>query len=370
MIRNVLLALLISSLPIVSNAQSLPKLHESIIRQCLNEIYKMDFISADSILSVYETKADNNPSFYILKSYYLRWKYLPITKDKEVYREFTSYLDSAINSAATIIEANSEALEASYYKMSAHIMIAELLASNGDFVKGAFEGKKAFPIIKKGFDLCDDNAEFYISTGLYNYYIEYYRDKGFFYRSLLFPFPVGDKKEGLELLTKGYDQGLFTSVECLLYLAHINFKLENKPFTGLKHCKVLYEKYSTNYRFQEMYVENLLYCKKYQDAIPILNKLKKSNEEYYLSKSWLFDGILTLEYDKNLAKAKTELVEAFNTLESLPGDNDHYKSLACLKLAQLEGINGNLAESAQWLKKARKMAKYNYILEEVSKLDI
>ncbi|MEL7006944.1 MAG: hypothetical protein AAFN93_30150, partial [Bacteroidota bacterium] len=189
---------------------------------------------------------------------------------------------------------------------------------------------------KKGFDLYSENPEFCISTALYNYYIEHYREKGFFYRSLLFTFPKGDKKKGLQLLSEGHNKGLFTSVECLLYLAHLNFKMENKPFVGLGHCKILYEEYPANERFQEMYIENLLQCKKYSAAAKVLQQFKRSDNDYYKPKAILFEAIINLEKNKNLPLAKRYLLKSIEQLESLPGDNDHFKSLAFLKLAQLE----------------------------------
>ena len=370
MLRNVLLALMFFSLPIVSKSQSISAFKEKTIRACLDKIYEMDFADADSILSIYEQEKDFDPSFYLLKSYYLRWKYLPITEEKDIYKKYRAYLDSTITYSEALIKKEETSLETSYYKMSAHIMSAELLASNGDFIKAAFEGRKALPIIKKGFDLCDQNPEFYISTALYNYYIEYYRQKGFFYRSLLFPFSKGDQQKGLELLLKGYQKGLFTKVESLLYLAHLYFKFENKPFVGLNYCRQLYEKFPSNFKFQEMYIENLLYCKKYVEASEVLGHLKKSNQEYYQSKATMFEGIIAFEHSKDLRTAKEMLNEAITALDNLSGDNDHYKSLASLKLAQLEEINGNLAQSAEVLKKARKLGKYPYILEEVDKLDL
>ncbi|MEL7001868.1 MAG: hypothetical protein AAFN93_03940, partial [Bacteroidota bacterium] len=143
--RNVSLTLLIFLCSFRLSAQPLSELEESMIKQCLDEIYTMNFHKADSILSLYEAQRAFNPSFYILKSYYIRWKHLPIAEGTTAYKRYYSYLDSAITYSGSTLKANPDDLEASYYKMSAHIMISELLAANGDFVKGAIEGRKAFP---------------------------------------------------------------------------------------------------------------------------------------------------------------------------------------------------------------------------------
>lgn len=370
MIKSVLWTLILISLSTASIAQSLSKYKQNTIRVCLDQIYAMDFNKADSVLNQYSENFSRQPSYYLLKAYYLRWKYLPITEESEIYEEYRTYLDSTLLFAEELIKSKERSLEASYYKMSAHIMSAELSAANGDFVKGAFEGRKALPIIKKGFDLQDENHEFYISTALYNYYIEHYRNKGFFYRSLLFTFSKGDQEEGLRLLSKGYEKGLFTSVESLLYLAHINFKFEKKPIKGLEYMEALYKRFPTNFKFQEMYIENLLACSKYKEASLILDHFKKTNNIFYQSKAMLFTGIIALEFSKNINQAEKYIQRALHSIDKLPGDNDHYKSVAYLKLAQLHEINGNLAQSEVALKKAKKLAKYPYITEEVNKLDI
>ncbi len=339
---------------------------QTLLTECLNQIYKMDFEAAETAVKRYYERNSSSTTKYILRSYYLRWRYLPITQENnQVYQQFYNLLDSAITSAENKIKKNPDNVEEHYYKMSAHIMKAELHASNGDMVKAAFEGKNAFSIIKKGFDWCYQYPEFYISTGLYNYYIEFYREKGFFYQSLLWPFSSGDKAKGLEFLKLGNEHATFTAVESKLYLAHLYFKLENKPFEGLKYSRELIEEFPNNTKFQEMYAENLLACKKIEEANVMIAQLEKHDNKYTAPKAKLFQGMWLLQHNGDFAKAKKLIENALLALEKLPGDHDHFKSLAFLKLGELEKISGNIKASNDHFKKAKSLAKYRYILEQI-----
>jgi hypothetical protein len=343
---------------------------ESDLSNCLNSIYAMDFNKSKNLVDNYYKEYQNQTSKYIVKAYYLRWKYLPITKDLPViYSQYLSVLDSAISSAENILSKNADNLEESYFKMSALIMKAELHAHNNSIIKAAFEGKSALSIIKNGFEWCEQNPEFYISTGLYNYYIEFYRDKGFFYQSLLWPFSNGNKSLGLEYLKKGNAQATFSKVECRFYLAHLNFKLENNPELGLKYCKELIDQFPNNLKFIEMYVENLLACKRYDDIPVLLKVLSASGDHFVTSKAKLFAGFLIFEQQHNYKEARALLLESLNQMNSLSGDNDHFKSVAHLKLGELEIKTGNNQLGIEHLKKAKNLAKYRYIIEQIENIE-
>jgi hypothetical protein len=339
------------------------------LNNCLNSIYKMDFKQSKILVDEYYSAYPNQTSKYILKAYHLRWKYLPISEDDQsIYYKYLAVLDSAINSAENKLSISKDDLEESYFKMSAHIMKAELYAHNNNIVKAAFEGKNAFSIIKKGFEWCEQNPEFYISTGLYNYYIEFYRDKGFFYQSLLWPFSSGNRALGLDYLKKGNVKATFSEIECRFYLAHLNFKLENNPELGLKYCKELIDQFPNNLKFIEMYIENLLACKRFEEIPALLASLSATDDRFVSSKAKLFKGFLLFEQHGDFEKARALLLESLILMNTIVGDNDHFKSVAHLKLGELEIKTGNSQLGLEHLKKAKNLAKYRYIIEQIENI--
>lgn len=332
----------------------------------------MDWQKAKFNLDKYYQLYPNHTSKYLVKAYYLRWKHYPILEsNNDIYQTYLATLDSAEKSADLSLETNKLNLEHAYYKMTSHIMRAELHAHNEDMVKAAMEGKNAFGIIKKGFDWCQENPEFYISTGLYNYYVELYREKGFFYQSLLWPFSKGDKLEGLEYLKKGSAQATFSKVECEIFLAHLIFKMQNNPSEGLSYLKNLRYKYPNNTKFAEMEVENLLALNQLSAVNKPLSLLTESENSYTQAKGLLFKNILHLLQGKGIAEDTNGLKKSVMQFEEMEGDQEHYLSLAYLYLSRAERLLNNDDEADDYFDMAEEYAKYPYIkvkLEEIESL--
>ncbi len=341
-----------------------------LLKSCLESIYAMNFDNAKLKLNQYSKKYSNHTSRHLLKAYYLRWRHSPIIKnDTELYSQFMASLDSAESSANLFLKTKKNDPEESYYKMTAHIMRAELHAVNDDFVKAALEGKNAFGIIKKGFDWCSNYPEFNISTGLYNYYIEFYRDKGFFYQSLLWPFSKGYKKEGLNYLKVGSEKATFSKVECQLYLSHLYFKMENDPETGLKYIESLRGEFPNNSKFVEMHTENLIALNRYDQAKKVLASQAQNSNNFFHAKRLLFKGMISYGLNSKIDSTKKLLNSAIKEIEKLPGDNDHYLSLAYLTLAKIELNQNELDRSESLLKEAKSLAKYTHTKNQIEKIE-
>lgn len=329
----------------------------------------MKFDQAKESVNQYYRLYSDETSKYLLKAYYLRWKHSPITESKEgIYQHYLQVLDSAENMAAQRLKKDPDNLAEAYYYMTAHIMRAELFALNGDMVKAAFEGKGTFSYIKKGFEWCKQNPEFYTTTGLYNFYVELYREKGFFYQTLLWPFSKGSKIKGLKYLEKASEKAVFTKVEATIFLSHLNFKMEIKPEKGLQYLKELRQRYPNNLKFIEMHIENLLALKQFDEAEKLLPLLQKKDDPYVSAKNQLFGGILTSEIDGDYLKADVQLKEAINQFDTLEGDQDHYQSLAYFYLAKMEMARANFDKRDKHLDKAASYVKYPYLEQAIKRL--
>lgn len=364
--RHLKLIFLFTCLPLALQAQ-LTK--DELIKTTLDLIYSMEFHQAKKAVDQYYELYPDETSKYLLKAYFLRWKHSPITEGKEdIYRQYLGVLDSADQQAGKRLKKQGDNLAEAYYYMTAHIMRAELYALNGDMVKAAFEGKSTFSYIKKGFEWCERNPEFYTTTGLYNYYIELYREKGFFYQTLLWPFSKGSKTKGLEYLREASVEAIFTKVEAMLFLSHLNFKMEMNPEKGLHYIQQLRKQYPDNLKFIEMHIENLMALNEYGQAREIMASFTKKEDPYVSAKRSLFSGILTFKLDNDLEKSVEELIKAINKLNALEGDQKHYLSLAYIYLAKLEVTRNNGKMSEDYLDKAEDFVKYPYYEREIERL--
>ncbi|QSE95991.1 hypothetical protein [Fulvivirga lutea] len=339
---------------------------ESQLLSSLDLIYQMDFDKASEAIDRFYSYYPDNTARLLLKAYYTRWKNYPIVEsDTQLYNHYTSILDSAKSEAKEKLSANKNDPEQSYYYMAAHIMQAELYATNGHMVKASFEGKSAFSYIKKGFEWCETYPEFLTTTGLYNYYIEYYREKSFFYQSLLWPFSKGDKMAGLEYLKKASKSAVFTKVEAIQYLAHLNFKTEVNPQAALGYIEKLVTLYPKNSIFRDLHVELLLELKQFAHAELSLNKLDVSGNEYLIPRKRLYESILKLEMHNDLNEAKKGIIRSIKEFQSLELEQDHHLSLAYYYLSAIEKRLGNNDLSEDAFSKSDEYAKYPYVIKKL-----
>lgn len=327
----------------------------------------MDFDKADESISEFYATYPNNTARHLLKAYYIRWKNYPIVQGIEKsYEYYSSILDSAKNEAKIKLSINKNDPEHSYYYMAAHIMQAELYANNGHMVKASFEGKSAFSYIKKGFEWCDKYPEFLTTTGLYNYYIEFYREKGFFYQSLLWPFSKGDKQAGLVYLKNAGKSAVFTKVEAIQYLAHLNFKMEDNPDTALEYIDELISLYPNNSIFRDLHIEILLELNQLDKAQVSLNRHEVGDNPYLLPRKHLYQAAIKTGLG-DLTNAKKEIKQSINALNQLPLDQDHHLSLAFYYLSVIEKKLGNIDLSEEALSEAENYVKYPYMLRKIER---
>jgi len=350
---------------VISVSAHAGQLPEADIKKCLDLIYSMKFDSARMAVDQYHEKVGDHPSWYLLQAYLLRWREMPLTDASAHCEDYMKILDSAIQSAEQVTKKSPDDLQALYFTMAARLMKAELHANSNSFARAVLEGKAALSIIKKGFDLYEQYPEFYISTALYNYYIEHYRDQSFVYSSLLWPFPDGDQQLGMKLLKSGYEKGIFTSVECLLYLSHINFKLESNPQKALEYSKQLFERYPSNLKFTEILIENYLACHQYKAASDLNSALLNSSNNYFLARGYLFKGMMLQEYYHNSTKALQYLDKA----ESLLDPKEHLMSVLYLEKARIYHLKDDI-KAQMFGKKAKKIARYDYVHDSVDQIGV
>jgi predicted Zn-dependent protease len=146
--------------------------------------------------------------------------------------------------------------------------------------------------------------EYLFVVGLYKYYVEHYRQKSFFYRAALIPLRSGSTEEGLKLLRQCAASPSIIQSDACIFLAHILMHHENKPTEALVYSEDLHRNYPNNMKVKELYAENLIRCKKYSEAIPLVATLESQNSFYFSGPAHFFEGLLEEEFYKNKEKAK------------------------------------------------------------------
>lgn len=239
------------------------------------------------------------PQPMLLKSFYLRWKYIPISYSEQS-DHYARFLE---NTREVLSKTDDQADKVIYYKACNHLLEAELHAGKGENLQALRASQRAYPLITAILDSPLNDPEYNFIRGLYQYYIEHYRSVSFFYRAALFALRNGDKLKGLDALKTCASSQSTVQTEAKSYLAHIFLHFEEKPLDALPYAADLHERYPNNLKFTEVYVETLLACQRYVEAEPLAWQLSKNESEYFSTPGNYFLGVI-YEASSNFSQAR------------------------------------------------------------------
>lgn len=338
---------------ILEDHDALEKVH-----QAIDSIYDLNFDAADIIISDLEHKLGDYPGVFLLKAFYVRWKFRPIKEEHSSYQLFESYLNKGVKKSEELLEQEEDNIEASFYLMACHAFLAELYVNNNQNFKALGEAKSAYKYIKYGFDHTDDNPEFYFSSGIYNYYREKYPEENPFYKTFLWFFRSGNMQEGLNMLKRGSELAIFTQAECITYLFHINLRYEDKPAQAIFYSTLLKNKYPNNLYYLSNFIENSIRLNKYDQLYPLIGRLLQSDNEYYQYIGQIYVG----NYYENFEKDHSQAMAHYKKADELGNKDEirvpHNDSILYLGMGRIYQTQGNTDLANQYLKKSAKAAEY------------
>lgn len=291
-------------------------------------IYRGDFNKAKKTYASFPVTYLNAKK--VMEIFCQRWEEVPIqmSAQKETYL--------AKLNGVTINFKKGEALtpEDSYLHIAVQLLLAEYYFTNHDFIRALWHAKKTYPLVLKTFAKENPDPEVLFIKGLYLYYIAYYKEKNFYYRTALWPFRDGDRKEGLTLLRQAAASKSLAQTESLIYLAHIHLHIEKTPLEALPYSKKLWEEYPQNLKFKELYINNLIDAGYYEECAPLLTEQLAVENPYYKIPALYFSGCLNLNGNKNREEAEKTFNECIRLADKYRLSDD-YKSKAQIKLEKL-----------------------------------
>ncbi len=338
---------------ILEDTQTLEKIHHAI-----DSIYDLNFKAADRLIADLEPVLHDYPGLYLLKAFYVRWKYQPIKKDQQSFTMLEAYLNKGIELGEKMLDQDEENIEANFFLMASHALLAELYVNNGMNFKALGQAKSAYNYIKVGFDYIEQYPEFYFSSGIYNYYREKYPEENPFYKSFIWFFRSGNKAEGLRMLKKGSELAVFTKIECYNYLFHIYLRYEDQPLNAIYYSEILKDKYPHNMYFLSNYIENSIRLSRFNGLYPHIVRLLESNKNYYRYIGELFYAIYLEKAEQNL----TDAIKHYNAADKLGNKEStrtpHFDSMLFLGLGRIYKRLGQEDKAKKYLKRSVKSAEY------------
>ncbi|MFD2934684.1 tetratricopeptide repeat protein [Spirosoma flavum] len=259
----------------------------------LDQVYDSQFTAAEATFTQLAKLAPNHPSLDLLRGVGLYYQWFPARTDINLLQRCRKQLELAARKAddwqkaqkktdgedrSTTTPSATARPEAMFLYFTAEAMLAKIGHYEHEPFVAIRHAKNAYPFIQKGKAFQQQYPDFYLSTGLYNFYREVYPEIHPFYKTVAWVMTSGDKKLGMNQLQIATQKALLVRTEAILYLTHLLTDYENKPGTALPYLSQLTVRYPDNPFWRYKYAEALLSAHQ-TDSVPALIALLMAAKE-------------------------------------------------------------------------------------------
>ncbi|MCC5919624.1 MAG: hypothetical protein LAT68_05035 [Cyclobacteriaceae bacterium] len=330
------------------------------IRPVLTQIYSGDFQSAEKMIKGLEAKFSGHPLIPFLRAMLMQNKYYPLKADHPQSEKYVKYLYETITNADRLKDKPEFEYELPFFYLSAYGYLAKHYGDQGSYTSAISRAQKAYDQLKKGFELTDVFAEYYFSTGLYQYYREKYPEVHPIYKSMVWVFPSGDKANGLKNIKIARDEAIFTSTEATIYLGHLYMRYENEPSKSFKYYRELTEDFPKNQVFAMSYCENLWLLGRHAELKDAMMVMKDSENAYFSKIYNMYNHLLDV-YSQKKPLSENKLTIMTEAFDEFADRGNHPKSIIYLAYARAYQSEGNSTLQKKYAKLAKSNAAYAHI---------
>lgn len=288
MVKNNCLALLIGLLVLPtflfaqgSGSPGIMKTQQLLVSQTLDAIYNSNPAQAETLLTQLNTKTGGHPSVDLLRAIRLHWQWFPARTDDRLQTQLMNLLEKTASQTQALLDKRPDDPELMFTYYTAEAMLARMAFYDHQTLASVGHAKNAYAYLQKGRTFRQQYPDFYLSSGLYDYYREEYPELHPGYKPLVWLMRSGDKQKGLNQLTIAGRQSLFSRVEATLYLAHILADYENRSPEALPYLAQLVKQYPQNAFFAVRYAEVLLNGQRTELAEPLITGLLSNTQPIY-----------------------------------------------------------------------------------------
>jgi tetratricopeptide (TPR) repeat protein len=329
----------------------------------LDFMYNYDFDKSKLYFDQILEKYPQHPAGHILQALYLQNSQINLERSPYL-KSYLLHLNQALSKAKTLEKNIKYKKEASYFIMVSHGLIALHHNNKDDKMAAALEAKKAYGIFSESKKYKTEIADFYFSSGIYNYYREIYPELHPIVKPVVFFFDKGNKSLGLKELKMAEERSIFSRNEAQYYLGHISIKYEGNFKMAKDEFKKLHVAFPRNIVYLRKYVEALLWLQDFSEAEIQLQKLSKYTDAISQKSSLTFKGYLAqhAQKNKNLAFEYYQKAIAKNADIKKVAE---YQALAELGMAQILKEQKKTEAAKNLLKKAKNNAEYLWLISKI-----
>lgn len=339
-----------------------PVLQQTILK-ALDNIYGGDFAEADNQIRQLRTRYPQHPAGPLLRAVQLYWQYIPLNQNRNAPAQYVQACEQALALAQKRLKNDENEPEGVFFALTAHSYLALKHHNDDELMKAVNEARRTYGYMKQGFELTDKNPEFYLTTGLYNYYVEQYPIDHPIVKPMMWFFRSGNRPLGFRQLEMANRRATFTRNEAAYFIAHIYLTHENAPNRATIWLKSLSERFPANPVFLMRYTESLLLSGRYEEAARLLPRLKALPRPFLSVPIRFFEGFLAEKEAKNDSEAADHYQASLRGKYILPYTKE-YHAMAYAGLARIAARANNKPLAKTHYQKALELTDYKSIQQE------
>lgn len=242
----------------------------------VHQMYNFKFDKASAKYQELKSRYPEHPLPYFLLGLNNWWKMLPNTDISTWDDEFQAYMDTTIEKAEILYDANENNIEAAFFLAAAYGLLGEFYGNEKSYTKSAMATKNAISYFNVTSENSDLSPEFLYGKAVMNYYRTWLREEYPLLTPFLIFFPSGDKELGIKQLKEVTYNSFYTRTEAQYQLLRI-YDNEDQYQKGYPIARYLNSVYPDNAYFLRQYAKFAWFVNKYDEAKDacknIINKL-------------------------------------------------------------------------------------------------
>jgi hypothetical protein len=368
LLTSILLALMgtrvLAQYPIINGSPA----GRSLLTTGLDQVYDLKFTEAENTFAQLDKLVPRHPAVDLLRGVSLFYQWFPARTSLALQRTCTQQLEKAARKAEdwqqSLKKSGEDKValpEAMFVYFTAEAMLAKISHYEHETMATVRYAKNAYPFVQKGKAYQQHYPDFYLSTGLYNFYRDVYPEIHPFYKTVAWVMTAGNKNLGMSQLQIATKQALFVRTEAILYLTHLLTDYENRPTEALPHLAQLTVRYPNNPYWRYKYAEALLNAHKMDSVPPLIQQTMAGEAPVYKQMGTLLKARYALETGQRPA-ARTYAQEVVKSAVR----EETVRAYAYQVLAKVARLDGQQKLARQYDKLLLEFAEFPVLRNQVN----
>jgi Tetratricopeptide repeat len=331
--------------------------------EALNDLYNFKFEKADRQFKWFKQKYPWHPLPYFLMGLSEWWKIMPDTKVKTYDEKFLAYMDSSILTAENLYKKHpAYKTEAAFFLAAAYGFKGRLFSDEErkSWTKAASAGKSALHYLEISKEQQHLSPELLFGDALYNYFSVWVPENYPTLKPVLWFFPKGDKKLGLQQLKEVSYNAFYTRTEAMVWLMRISNSYENNQAEAYRISEYLFRTFPDNPYFHRYYVRMLYSRGNYGDlekqCKSILTRIDSGRFGYEATSGRYATFFLGQMYEnrKKDEEAKKYYLQSIKFAEQNGAMESGYYLYSLIALGEIYERQGNKVEAKRYFTLVKK----------------